>query len=137
VEAALAGRVRGVLDVALHRFLGITLVDPDDPARGITLVVGDEAVNNTDVLHGGIVTALLDVACYLTLLPQLTPEENALTHDVTASLIRPVPRDAHLQIQASVIRRGRTLVFLRAEATVGDSVVAVAQVTKTLIRSGI
>jgi len=72
VEAALAGRVRGVLDVALHRFLGITLVDPDDPARGITLVVGDEAVNNTDVLHGGIVTALLDVACYLTLLPQLT-----------------------------------------------------------------
>jgi hypothetical protein len=40
------------------------------------------------VLHGGIVTALFDVACYLALLHHLKPDENEVTHEVTASLMR-------------------------------------------------
>jgi uncharacterized protein (TIGR00369 family) len=127
-------RVAGVLNIPLHRFLGITLRDPAHPAAGIVLDVEEPALNNAGVLHGGIVTALLDVACYLALLPELAPEENAVTHDVTASLMRAVPRGARLHLSASVIRRGRSIVFLRAEATVDGAVVAAGQVTKTLVR---
>lgn len=127
-------RVQGVLDIALHRFLGVALLDPADPARGITFPVGDAALNNAGVLHGGIVTALLDVACYLALLPDLMREENAVTHDVTASLMRAVPRGAQVQVRGSVVRRGRSIVFMRAEATVDAAMVAAGQVTKTVIR---
>jgi uncharacterized protein (TIGR00369 family) len=136
VPEPLGSRVTGVLDVALHRFLGVELLEPTNPAAGIELPVQDAALNNAGVLHGGIVTALLDVACYLTLLPDLGPDENAVTHDVTVSLMRPVPRGARLQMSGEVLRRGRSIVFLRAEARVDGAVVAAGQVTKTVLRQG-
>lgn len=132
----LSPRVVSVLDIALHRFLGVALLDDTDPGAGITFTVGDAAVNNGGVLHGGIVTALLDVACYLALLPDLDDEDNAVTHDVTASLMRPVPRGSAVGIRGTVLRRGRSIVFLRAEATVGAVLVATGQVTKTVVAAG-
>lgn len=126
-------RVAAVLDIPLHRFLGIELSDPERPAAGITLDVGEAALNNAGVLHGGIVTALLDVACYLALLEQLEPQENAVTHDLSVSLMRPVARGRQVLLAGQVVRRGRSVVFLRAEATVDGVVVASGQVTKTLL----
>ena len=126
-------RVAAVLDIALHRFLGIELADPQRPAAGITLDVGEAALNNAGVLHGGIVTALLDVACYLALLEQLGPDENAVTHDLSVSLMRPVSRGSQVLLAGQVVRRGRSIAFLRAEATVDGAVVASGQVTKTLV----
>jgi acyl-coenzyme A thioesterase PaaI-like protein len=67
------------------------------------------------VRHGGVVTTLLDTACYLALLPQLADDEHAVTHDLTVSLIRPVPADARVDVIGSVLRRGRAAAFLRAE----------------------
>jgi uncharacterized protein (TIGR00369 family) len=134
-SAYLQARVDGVLDIALHRFLGVALLDPAEPARGICFRVEEAALNNAGVLHGGIVTALLDVGCYLALLPELAADENAVTHDVTASLMRAVPRGAQVQVRGCVVQRGRSIVFLRAEATVDGAVVAAGQITKTLIRT--
>ena len=134
-DPAVRARVEGVLDVALHRLLGVALLDPAKPAQGICFSVEEVALNNAAVLHGGIVPALLDVACYLALLPELRDDENAVTHDVSASLIRAVPRGAQVQVRGSVVRRGRSIAFLRAEAIVDGTVVAAGQVTKTLIRT--
>ena len=135
MPSPLPPRIAAVLDIPLHRFLGVELLDPQMPAAGIAFSVGDAAVNNAEVLHGGIVTALLDVACYLALVPDLGPGENAVTHDVSASLMRSVPRDARVQVVGEVVRRGRSIVFLRAQATVDGTVVAAGQVTKTMVRS--
>jgi hypothetical protein len=38
-EHAHAARVQAVPDIPLHRFLGITLVDPGNPAAGICFQV--------------------------------------------------------------------------------------------------
>jgi uncharacterized protein (TIGR00369 family) len=133
--AVVSARVAGVLDIALHRFLGVRLADPDQPSSGIVFCADDAALNNVGVLHGGVVTALLDVACYLALLPELADDENAVTHDVTASLMRPVARGAQVQLVGVVVRRGRSIAFLRAEARVAGGVVASAQVTKSIVRS--
>lgn len=126
----------GVLDIPLHRFLRIQLVDPDEPARGLRLHVGAEAVNNADVLHGGILTALLDVACYLAVLPHLGPGENAVTHDMSASILRPVPAGSDVLVAGEVVRIGRSLVFARSEATASDRAVAIATVTKSRVSLG-
>ena len=134
MSSSLPPRISAVLDIPLHRFLGVELLDPESPQSGITFSVGDAAINNADVLHGGIVTALLDVACYLALVPALGPDENAVTHDVSASLMRPVPRGAQVRVVGEVVRRGRSIVFLRAQATVDGAVVAAGQVTKTMVR---
>lgn len=134
-EDLLASRVATVLDIPLHRFVGLQLLDEHRPQDGIVFEVGDATVNNAKVLHGGIVTALLDVACYLSLLPVLGADEHAVTHDLSASLVRSVPYGARVQVQGTVVRKGRSLVFLRAEATVDGDVVASAQVTKSVLRA--
>lgn len=126
-------RVAAVLDIPLHRFLGIALTDPGRPSAGITLEVGEAALNNAGVLHGGIVTALLDVACYLALLDELGADEHAVTHDLSVSLMRPVAEGRKVLLAGQVVRRGRSIAFLRGEATVDGVLVASGQITKSLL----
>ena len=134
-QSAQAARVQAVLDIPLHRFLGVRLLEPGNPAAGISFPVGEAAQNQAAVLHGGVVTALLDVASYLALLPQLGEEEHAVTHDLTASLLRPVAAGARVDVTGTVLRKGRAVAFMRAEATVDGQVVAAAQVTKSIVRA--
>ncbi len=133
LPAHVAERVASVFAIPLHRYLGIALLDPDNPAAGIVLPVEEPVLNNVGVLHGGVVPALLDVACYLVLLPQLGAGQNAVTHDVTASLVRPVAAGRRVEMRGEVVRRGRAVAFLRAEAQVDGVVVAYGQVTKTVL----
>jgi uncharacterized protein (TIGR00369 family) len=128
-----AARVQAVLDIPLNRFLGMELRDAADPSAGVWFPVGRSAQNQAAVLHGGVVTTLLDTACYLALLPHLSDSEHAVTHDLTVSLIRPVAADARVDVVGSVVRRGRSVAFLRAEALVDGEVVAAAQVTKSIV----
>ena len=122
-----------MLEIPLNRFLGMRLRDAADPAAGIWFPVGPSAQNQAGVLHGGVVTTLLDTACYLALLPHLSDEEHAVTHDLTVSLLRPVSADQRVDVVGSVLRRGRAVAFLRAEALVDGQVVAAAQVTKSVV----
>lgn len=135
-DSVLAARVQAVLDIPLHRFLGMQLRDPAEPSAGIRFPVAEPAQNQARVLHGGVVYTLMDVASFLALLPSLADEEHAVTHDLTVSLIRPVAADQRVDITGTVLRRGRQVAFMRAEATVGGQVVAAAQVTKSVVRVG-
>ncbi len=129
-------RVQAVLDIPLHRFVGMELLDPADPPAGIWFPVGPAAQNQVRLLHGGVVTALLDVAGYLALMPHLTDDEHAVTHDQSVSLLRPVPADRRVELRGTVLRRGRAVAFLRADATVEGTMVATAQLTKTVVPAG-
>ena len=126
-------RVQDVLDIPLHRFLGVELLDEDDPSAGIAFPVDTAAQNQAGVLHGGVVTALLDVASYLALARDLAEDEHAVTHDLSVQLLRPVPGGSRVQVVGTVLRRGRAVAFLRADAHVDGRLVAAAQVTKTLV----
>ncbi|MGY1785092.1 PaaI family thioesterase [Geodermatophilus sp. SYSU D00698] len=131
-----AARVQAVLDIPLHRHLGMQLRDPADPTAGIWFPVGAPAQNQAALLHGGVVYTFLDVAAFLALLPSLGDAEHAVTHDLTASLLRPVRAGARVDVTGSVLRRGRAVAFLRSEATVDGALVASAQVTKTIVPAG-
>jgi uncharacterized protein (TIGR00369 family) len=133
VSAEAEARVAAVLEIPLNRFLGMRLRDPADPSAGIWFPVGPSTQNQAGLLHGGVVTTLLDTACYLALLPQLSDDEHAVTHDLIVSLLRPVAADQRVDLVGTVLRRGRTLAFLRAEAAVEGQVVAAAQVTKSVV----
>jgi len=132
-ESAQAARVRDILDIPLHRFLGVQLLDPGNPCAGISFPVGAAAQNQAALLHGGVVTALLDVASYLALLPHLDDAEHAVTHDMSVSLLRPVRPDVSVAVVGTVLRRGRAVAFMRADATVNGRTVAAAQVTKSIV----
>ena len=134
--SVLAARVQAVLDIPLHRFLGMELRDPAEPSAGIWFPVAPPAQNQAAVLHGGVVYTLMDVASFLALLPSLSDAEHAVTHDQTVSLLRPVAADKRVDVTATVLRRGRAVAFMRAEAVVDGELVATAQVTKSVVRLG-
>lgn len=135
-DRVLAARIQAVLDIPLHRFLGMQLRDAADPSAGIWFTVDQPAQNQAGVLHGGVIYTLMDVASFLALLPSLSDEEHAVTHDLVVSLIRPVSAGKRVDLTGTVLRRGRAVAFMRAEATVDGEVVAAAQVTKSVVRAG-
>jgi uncharacterized protein (TIGR00369 family) len=134
-DSVFAARVQAVLDIPLHRFLGMRLRDAADPSAGVWFPVDGPAQNQAQLLHGGVVYTLLDVASFLALLPHLGDDEHAVTHDLTVSLLRPVAADKRVDITGTVLRRGRAVAFMRAAASVDGEVVAAAQVTKSVVRA--
>jgi uncharacterized protein (TIGR00369 family) len=112
------------------------LQDAADPSAGIWFPVAGPAQNQAAMLHGGVVYTLLDVASFLALLPHLSDDEHAVTHDLTVSLLRPVSAGKRVDVRGTVLRRGRAVSFMRAEATVEGDIVAAAQVTKSVVRAG-
>jgi uncharacterized protein (TIGR00369 family) len=133
-DTVLAARVQSVLDIPLHRFLGMQLRDPADPSAGVWFPVEEPAQNQAEVLHGGVVYTLLDVASFLALLPHLGDDEHAVTHDLSVALLRPVAAGTRVDVTGSLLRRGRAVAFMRAEASVDGVVVAAAQVTKSVVQ---
>jgi uncharacterized protein (TIGR00369 family) len=125
--------VRAVLDLPLHRALGLSLVDPGRPELGLVLPVGEVTVNPSGVLHGGLVPLVLDVCSYLTLVPSLADDRHAVTVSSSCSLLAAVPSGQEARATATVERLGRTTAFLTARLTHGDRVVAVGQVVKALV----
>ncbi len=126
-------RVTAVLDLPLHRYLGVSLIDPADPAAGATFHVAEPTQGPGGWLHGGVVYALLDMTCYLALIPRLAEDKIAVSHAVNISLMKGVPGDSSVQLTAEVVRLGKSLAFLRAEAHAGGHLVATATVTKSII----
>ena len=128
-------RVPAILGIPFHEFLGMELRDSDDPAAGIWFPVGPPTLNPVGLLHAGVIYSLMDVACFLALIQHLGDDEHAVTHDLTVSLLRPVSPGKRVDITGTVLRRGRQVAFMRADATVDGQVVAAAQVTKSVVRA--
>lgn len=128
-----SSRAQGVLEVPLHRALGMRLAEEGAPEQGLVIEVGELAANNVGVLHGGLAAALLDVAAYLAVLPALEPGTNAVTHSTHCSLLRSVPGGAEVCFRGRVERTGRSLAFLAAEAHHGDRLVATGQIVKSIV----
>ena len=135
-QTGLHERMRDVLAIPLHRFLGLRPVDPNDPAAGVLLETTPASLNQVNLLHGGVAIALLDVACYLALAPSLGPGEHAVTHDLSVQLLRPVPSGMLVHFRGKVLRAGKQVVFLRGEAVADGRLVASAQVTKSRVSAG-
>lgn len=132
-DAPIDPRIQAVLDVPLHRFLGVSLVDPSNPAAGTTFTVAEPAQGPGGWLHGGVISALLDMTCYVTLLPRLTEGTIAVSNAVNISLMKGVPGGSTVRLVAEVLRLGRTLAFLRAEAYADGHLVATGTLTKSII----
>lgn len=85
-------------------------------------------------LHAGVLYSLMEATCLLALLGWLEDSERAVTHDLHASVVRRTPLGVRCQLTAKVIRRGRSLAFIDANAEVDGEIVATMRVTKSIIR---
>lgn len=133
---SLEADVDEVLRVPLLRFFGARFGGhgPGDSAR-LLLTVGPESLNGNSSLHAGVLYTLLDVVAYLALMPLFERGQSAVTHNISVSLMRPVAAGAELELEGRIAKKGRSLVFVQAEARSNGKTVALATVCKTLVRS--
>jgi uncharacterized protein (TIGR00369 family) len=132
--ASAAELTRRVLDLPLHRMLGLHLTQQEP---GVA-VAGFAATLNTlgpmEALHVGVVHALMESVCLLAVIPLLQPGEYAVTHDFHASVMRPIPGGQAVELRAKVQRQGKNVIFVDGEAWAAEKLCYMARVTKSVLR---
>ena len=126
-------RLQNVLSHPLHQFLGVADIHSTDGQGEIRITVTDELVNPAGVFHGGVVYVLSDVCAYAGLLSLLNDNEEAVTHDLHVSILRPAKRGDEVVFRSEVVKRGRQLCFIDVTASVNDKIIATVRVTKSVI----
>ena len=126
-------RLQNVLNHPLHQFLGVADIHSADGQGEIRITVTDELVNPAGIFHGGVVYVLSDVCAYAGLLSLLEDSEEAVTHDLHVSVLRPAKLGDEVVFRSDVVKRGRQLCFLDVTASVNEKVIATARVTKSII----
>ena len=129
--------IRGLLlEQPFHRFCGIKIVKMEPGYGVIRLKAGPNVVNPVGVFHGGILYALMDVACYVGIVPTLNEGENAVSHDAHFSILRSAKTGSTLELRGRTDKRGKNIAFIRVEAWTVDkgkeTLVATGMLTKSI-----
>jgi uncharacterized protein (TIGR00369 family) len=129
-DRAAAGGQEAFGDFFLARLLGFGITHPD-AACEVTFAIHDFMFNPQGTLHGGIMTTALDVSMGHLLNRLAGP---GATLEFKVQFFAPV-RSGFVTCRAEMLRRGRSVCFLRSEARneAGESV-AFATSTWSLIR---
>lgn len=128
-------RSQSALAVPLLRFLDASLDVRADGAAAIKFSSSANALNAVDVLHGGVIATVLDVAAYLSVVPHLAVDEVAVTISFGAQYLGAAGLGERLYASGSFTRRTRRLAFATAELRNPSQLLALATVTKA-IRTG-
>lgn len=120
------------------RELGLEVVHS---ARGMAIMRlpwHERLVGNPDemVLHGGVVTTLLDSVCGMATVSARQPPERIVTLDLRIDYQRPATPDLDLFARAEVTKMTRTVAFLSAVAYQDDLKDTVALATGTFMFVG-
>jgi uncharacterized protein (TIGR00369 family) len=122
-----------VRELPLHKHLGVRVLDSSDGQSLVELPVSAVSANPSNVLHGGIIYTVCDIAAYVALLTMLAPAESAVTHDLHVSCLRPAPIGTLVRFEGKVVQRGKRLAFVDVTATLEGKVIATARVTKSIV----
>lgn len=128
-------RLERVVNFPLHKSLGITSINSSEGKGSFEIIVSDSNANPNGIFHGGVISFLCDVCSYSALLSVLPEDKEAVTHDMHVSMLRAASFGDIVVFSAEVLKKGRTVCFVKVEAKVGSKIIATATVTKSLINS--
>lgn len=120
-------------EVPVNRHLGMQVVAQREGGAVVEMPAASELVQETGVLHGGLLTTLADTAAVQALAPGL-PEERTMTSvGLELSFLRPArpdpAGDAPLVARSRVLRQGRTIGVCEVEVAQGERLVAAGRFT--------
>ena len=128
----------GVLQHAFHRACELQLLHSADGLAEIRFAVNEFTANPQGALHGGILYAMMDVACFFAVVPQLSADQHPVSVEVHTSVLRAALLGDSVTIRSRVDRLGRTLAAMRCDALVIDSdgserLIGTGSVTKSIL----
>lgn len=132
--AGLAATLATLHGIAFHRWAGISPPERHGDGTVSVTVAAEGAVTMPfGGMHGGVLTGLYEFPALAALLPDLAPDEWAVTADIHARNIGAVRSGDVVTITGRLVRRGRGIAFVEAEAMAGDRLVGRASITKALV----
>lgn len=132
----LAARSALTLQVPLQRELGIEMVDGAAPWTGVAFEVGELAGNGAGGTHAGALAVGLELAALLAVLPHLAPSEHAVTVSTSTNLAAAARTGQRVEFRGAVDRRTGRLAFTTVVATCADTVIARANIVKSVVTLG-
>mgnify|MGYP005751063595 FL=1 len=128
----------GVLNHAFHRACELSLEHSAEGRAEIRFAVNDFTANPQGALHGGILYAMMDVACFFAVVPQLAADQHPVSVEVHTSVLRAALKGDTVIIRSWVDRLGRTLAAMRCDALVieadgSERLVGTGSVTKSIL----
>lgn len=118
----------------LHRAMGVRNLHAADGKGWLDVQVDAGMVNLSGLFHGGVVYTLCDMVCYAALVSQLPPGETAATHDLHVSVMKAAKLGDTVRFEGRVLRAGRSVAFMESKAWAGETLLARATVTKSILR---
>ena len=120
--------------VPFARLLRMEFVSAERGAATIALEVREELTRMGGLLHGGVIASLLDTAAAFAVHTLLDPQGSTVTVDLTLHFLRPVT-SGRVEAHARVLREGRRVVIIVAEAIDQDGVLTATATTTYLKKS--
>lgn len=126
-----------VLAHPFHRACGLELLSAADGEAQVTIAMNEFTLNPQGALHGGVLYAFVDVACFFAAVTRLESDQHPVSIETHVSLLRAARDGDQLRIRAWVDRQGRTLAAMRAEVIAqrqGETrLIATGNVTKSIL----
>jgi len=116
---------RGFSQVPANRYLGFRLISHSAQDAVVEMKVNPDQVQETGVVHGGLLGALADTAAVYVLYPHLPEDQSMASIEFKLNFLRPATVDrGPLTAHATLLRRGRKVGVCDVELTQADVVVA-------------
>jgi uncharacterized protein (TIGR00369 family) len=112
-------------DVPVNRKLGFRLIERNQDGAVVEMSAADEFLQETGVIHGGIITALADTAAVYCLLPHLDSGSSMTGIELNISFLCPaIAGAAPLTARGSVVRSGRRIGVCTVDVRQGERHIA-------------
>lgn len=120
------------------RALGMRVVELATGRGVMALAYDARMVGNpkTGVVHGGVITALLDTVCGLVVMTTVPPEMSIATLDLRIDYLHPATPGAEIRGFAECYKRTHSIAFVRGVAYHADPADPIANVTGAFIIGG-
>jgi uncharacterized protein (TIGR00369 family) len=107
-------------------------VDRDAQSAQCILAVSAEYQGWKGMVHGGIISALLDeVSAYA----GMTVTDTVVTGELTTRFRKPVPVEQEITVSAQVVKQARRVVMVEAQIVMQGEVLASAEAKMMVVRS--
>jgi len=126
-------RITPIKNHPLHIHLGVQDISSEAGNGTLKAIVNPNTLNPSGYYHGGIMYTLCDCCAYSGVLSILESNEEAVTHDIHISVLRPGKLNDKVIYQSKLVKRGRTLCFIDVEARIEGKLIATARVTKSIV----
>jgi acyl-coenzyme A thioesterase PaaI-like protein len=107
-------------------------VDREGKSAACTLVIPSEYQGWKDMVHGGIISALLDEVCVYA---GMTVSASVVTGELKTRFRKPVPVEQEVTVSARVTNQVRRTVLVEAQLTMEGIVLASAEAKLVIVRS--